>query len=203
MRKVFMIMFMTIDGRAQFPIYPPDPKADADDEDPMWLPRMKTIDTLLLGRKAYDLWAGYWPAQKSDPKASEWQKNFSRFADAAEKVVFSKTLKQGKWEKTRIVRGSPAEEVAKLRKEKGGNLALGGGPRIAQAFLADGAVDEMLLAVFPSIVSRGKPMFHTVDEPDLQEDRIPLGAPGRQDFKLLDSKPLSDGTMFLHYARRG
>ena len=201
MRKVLMIMFMTLDGRAQFPIYPAAQASD-DDEDPMWRPRFGSIDTILLGQKSYRAWAAHWPARKSDPKAGAWEKEFSLFADKAEKVVFSGTLQKPLWENTRIVRGSPAEELAALRREKGKDLALGGGPRLAQSFLADGLVDEMLLAVFPSIVGKGKPMFRTQDEPDFPEDRIPVGAPGRHDFRLLEAKPLSDGTLFLRYERQ-
>ncbi len=202
MRKVLMIMFMTLDGRAQFPIYPP-PENQEDDEDPMWRPRFGSIDTILLGQKSYRLWAAHWPARKNDAKAGAWEKEFSRFADKAEKVVFSKTLQEPLWENTRIVRGSPREELAVLRKEEGKDLALGGGPRLAQSFLADGLVDEMLLAVFPSIVSKGKPLFRTVDDPDFPEDRIALGAPGRHDFSLREAQPLSDSTLFLRYERRG
>lgn len=200
MRKVLMIMFMTIDGRAQFPSYPNagDPTVE---EDPLWRPRYHSIDTLLLGRHSYDAWAAFWPARKNEPKASDWQKQFSRFADGATKVVFSKSLENPTWENTRVVRGSPVEEIAKLRKEEGKNLALGGGPRLAQSFLAADLVDEMLLNVFPSLVGRGKPMFKTTDEPDFPEDVIPVGAPGRHDFRLREAYPQSDGSLFLRYDR--
>lgn len=202
MRKVVMVMFMTIDGRAQFPITPP-PTAPApeDEEDPMWRPRWPSIDTLLLGRKSYEAWSAFWPARKDDAKASAWQKEFSRFADRCRKVVFSHSLQEAKWVNSEIARGTPREVVGALRSQPGGDLALGGGPRLAQSFLADDLVDEMLIDVFPSIVERGKPLFRTIDEPDFPEDRIPIGAPGRHDFRLVEAKPLDDGTLYLHYAR--
>lgn len=202
MRKVLMVMFSTLDGRAQFPITPPPATPEeADEEDPMWKPRFDSIDTLLLGRKSYEAWSAFWPKRKDDPTAGTWQKEFSRFADRCRKVVFSKSLKEATWVNSEIVRGSPREVVAALRKKKGRDLALGGGPRLAQSFLADELVDEMLIEVFPSIVEKGKPFFHTIDDPDFPEDRIPIGAPGRHDFRLLEAKPLSDGTLFLRYER--
>lgn len=198
MRKVQMFMFMTIDGQAQFPIYTEAPFTESDD-DPMWKPRLGSIDTIILGGIAYLKWAAYWPKRKEDPNASEWQREFSRFADRAQKIVFSKTLQKPVWENTQIVRGTPAEEVARLRSKEGGNIALGGGPRIAQSFLADDLVDEMLIEIQPSIVGRGKPLFKTVDEPDFVEDVIPVGTPGRHDFLLREVKGLKDGTVFLRY----
>lgn len=200
MRKVQMLMFTTIDGQAQFPIYDGPPYTEPADE-LMWKPRFGSIDTILLGGNSYRKWAAHWPKRKDDPKAGEWEKEFSRFADRAKKVVFSRSLEKPLWENTEIVRGSPKEEVARLRAQKGGDLALGGGPRLAQSFLADGLVDDMLLLVQPSLVGRGKPLFRTVDEPDFDEDRIPVGAPGRHDFVLREARGLPDATVFLWYER--
>lgn len=199
-RKVLMIMFMTLDGVAEFPRYERRPAA-VPAEDPMWSPRMEKIDTIFLGSRAYAKWAAFWPARKDDPKSDEWDREFSRFADRAEKVVFSKTLGSAAWENSRIVREDPADEVARLRRMEGKDMALGGGPRLAQSFLEKDLVDEMLLEVFPSIVGRGKPFFRVHGDPGNAEDVVPIGAPGRHDFRLLESRPLGDGTLFLHYAR--
>lgn len=198
MRKVQMFMFMTIDGQAQFPAYTEAPWTDSVD-DPMWTPRMGAIDTIILGGVAYAKWASYWPQKKDEPNANEWQREYSRFANRAKKVVFSKTLQKPLWENTEIVRGSPAEELARIRSHEGGNIAIGGGPRIAQSFLADDLVDEMMVEIQPSLVGRGKPLFKTVDEPEFPEDVIPVGAPGRHDFLLREAQGLKDGTVFLRY----
>lgn len=198
MRKVQMFMFMTIDGQAQFPIYTEPPFTESV-EDPMWKPRMGSIDTLLLGSVAYSKWAAYWPKQKDAPDATEWQREYSRFADRAQKVVFSKTLQHGEWENTVIVRGTPTEELARIRTTPGGNIALGGGPRLAQSFLAADLVDEMLIEIQPSIIGRGKPLFKTIDEPGFADDTIPVGAAGRHDFLLREAQGLKDGTVFLRY----
>jgi dihydrofolate reductase len=203
MRKVRTIMFETLDGIAEFPDFGERSDAAQDEpEDPMWSPRMGSIDTLLLGRHSYLAWERFWPAQKDHPSSSEWAKKFSRFADGAEKVVFSTTLDTAAWPHSRIAQGSVREEVERLKKLPGEDMALGGGPILAQSFVADDLVDELFLEVFPSLVGSGKPLFPITPDPDHAGDVVPLGAPGRHDFRLLEARPQKDGNLFLHYQRR-
>jgi dihydrofolate reductase len=202
MRRVLLVMYMTLDGVAEFPQYGEVSEADSGaQEDPMWGPRMGSIDTLLLGRGAYQKWASFWPAQKSDPSSSPWAKQFSEFADRAEKVVFSKTLERTDWPNSRIVPGDVGEEVARLRSLPGQDMAIGGGPRLAQSFIERELVDELFIEMFPSLLGSGKPLFHVVSNPEHAEDFIPQGAPGRRDFRLIEAKPLKDGSVLLHYGR--
>jgi dihydrofolate reductase len=204
MRKVLIAMYMTLDGVAEIPEYAEGAGSSAPSEGPpMWRARMDATDTLLLGRRTYELWAGYWPRQQDDPSASPFQKEFSRFADRAEKVVFSKTLKSADWPRSRIVSGDPGEEVRRLKSLPGKDIVLGGGPRLAQSFLARELADELFIEISPSIVGSGKPLFHVEVNPDHAEDFVPLGAPGRHDFKLIEAQSQNDGTVLLHYARSG
>jgi dihydrofolate reductase len=197
MRKISVFMFTTLDGIAEFPDYP----NDSSQEDPMWESRMASIDTLILGRRAYEAWFEFWPRQKDEPTSTVWEKNFSRFCDRCTKVVFSKTLKDAKWQNSIIARGDVREEVGRLKVLPGKNIALGGGPRLLQSFLEHDLADEILLEVFPSIVGSGKPLFRIASNPEHDSDVVPVGTPGRHDFKLLEVKPLTNGTVFLRYER--
>lgn len=202
MRKVQILMFMTLDGVAEFPDYGEDPGSSATDEGPpMWESRMDATDTLLLGRRTYEKWAAFWPRWKNDPSAAKFLKEFSRFADRAEKVVFSRTLKSADWPKSRIVRGDLAEEVARLKSLPGKDIVLGGGPRLAQSFLERDLADDLFLTLSPSIVGSGKPLFRVRGDPDHDEDVVPQGAPGRHDFTLIEARPLKDRTLLLHFGR--
>jgi len=194
-------MFMTLDGVAEFPEYASEPEGGGTDEQSMWSPRMDSIDTLFLGRKSYEAWAGFWPKQKDNPESSKFGKEFSRFADRVEKVVISRTLKEATWPNSRIASGDLAQEVNRLKALPGKNMAVGGGPRLAQSFLEHDLADELILEVFPSIVGAGKPLFQTSAEPDSTRDVVPLGTVGRHDFKLIEARPTPDGTVLLHYAR--
>jgi dihydrofolate reductase len=202
MRKVLILMFMTLDGVAEFPDYAEESDSSSSgDGPPMWESRMDSTDTLLLGRRTYEKWAGFWPRWKDEPSARKFMQEFSRYADRAEKVVFSKTLKSADWPKSRIVRGDPADEVARLTSLPGKDIVLGGGPKLAQSFLERDLADEVFITMFPSILGSGKPLFRVAGDPDHDEDVVPRGAPGRHDFTLIEARPVKDGSILLHYAR--
>jgi len=204
MRKLLIQMFVTLDGIAEFPLYAED--ADSSDQGegpPMWSSRMESTDTLLFGRRTYELWASHWPGRQKDPSAGQFEKDFSRFADRVEKVVVSKTLKSADWPTSRIVRGDLGEEVRRLKSMPGKDIVLGGGPRLAQSLLERDLADELILTMFPTVLGSGKPLFRVKSDPDHKEDFVPLGAPGRHDFKLVESRPHKSGAVLLHYARAG
>ena len=76
---------------------------------------MKSIDTILLGRVTYQMFAGYWPTVTEDEDS-----DFAAKLNATPKVVFSRSLERapwGKWESARIVKTPADEEVAKRGRE--------------------------------------------------------------------------------------
>jgi dihydrofolate reductase len=201
MRKVLgFLSGMTLDGLAENVGYPPDP-GDDPETNPLWSPRMPSIDTLLLGRRTYVLWAEFWPPQKDKPENPGFFREFSRFADRCEKVVFSGSLQRTEWPNSRIVRGSPHDEVARLRAQPGGDLAVGGGPRLLQSFLDRDLVDELFVNLQPSLVGVGKPWFRVRPDPDRGPETVPIGATGRHDFQLVESRALDGDHVYLHYRR--
>jgi len=203
-RKVLAVMQMTIDGVAEWPAS--GDESDQDDSDyweTLHASYWDSVDTLLLGRHTYEKWYGFWPGVRKSHDAGKYPRKFSEFADRVEKIVFSRTLESAPWEKSRIVRGDISNEMARLTSQPGGDLLLGGGPRLFQEFLRRGLVDELRLAVFPSVLGRGKPLFDVERLPDHPDDFIPLGSPLRHDFHLVEARPFQrgGGAVFLQYDR--
>ncbi len=205
-RRVLATLQMTIDGVAEWPVYPDESdESDSNGSDfwqSMYTSYWDSVDTLLLGRHTYVKWSGFWPEIRKKPDAEKYLRQFSEFADRVEKIVFSRTLETAPWEKSRILRGDLSKEIDRLKSQRGGNMVLGGGPRLAQALLRRGLVDELRLVVYPSVVGRGKPLFDIDRLPDNPDDRIPAGAPLRHDFRLVEARPLRSGggAVFLHYS---
>ena len=197
-RKVLITMYMTLDGFAALADGPDDPEADRQFWEAMWTGPMENVDTLLLGRKTYEAWAAFWPGH-IDSENTHWRA-FARFSTGVEKVVFSRTLQAATWSNSRIVRGSVADEIARLRSRPGKNIIVAGGVQLVQSVLDQDLADELCLTVSPSIIGRGLPLFRTEPTPDHHEEVVLPGAPGRHDFQLLESRAFRSGAIYLRYA---
>ena len=197
-RKVRITMYMTLDGFAALTEEPDDPVAEREFWEAMWNGPMGEVDTLFLGRKSYEAWAGFWPTQV-DSDNEHWR-DFARFSTRVEKVVFSNTLHTATWSNSRIVRGSVADEITRMKSLPGNDMIVAGGVQLVQSVLAQDLADELCLTVSPSIIGRGLPLFHMEPTPEHHDDIVPLGAPGRHDFRLLESRAFRSGAVFLHYA---
>lgn len=190
-------MYMTLDGFAALADGPDDPEADRQFWEAMWNGPMHEVDTLLLGRTTFEAWEGFWPGQVHSE--NEHWRAFARFSNRVEKVVFSQTLQKVTWANSRIVRSSVAEEISRLRSLPGKDIIVGGGVTLVQSVLAQDLADELCLTVSPSIIGRGLPLFHMEPAPNDHQDVVPLGAPGRHDFRLLESRAFRSGAVFLRY----
>ena len=83
-----------------------------------------TASTILLGRKNYQGFAGFWPAVAGDDDADPRDRAVARWLNEADKVVVSRTLTEASWPGSRVVADDPAEVVRRLRKEEGGDIVV-------------------------------------------------------------------------------
>ena len=187
MRKVILQEFVSVDGLAAGPNDSVDfvPAATQGDQSfgREQLGFIDSLDTMLLGRVTYEMFAGYWP----DVTSGE-DKEFADKLNAMPKIVFSKTLDRapwGKWDGAKVVRSDAAEEVAKLRQQSGKDMILWGSISVAQSLMNAGLIDEYRLVVCPLVLGDGKPLFR---------DRSSLG------MKLLKSTAYDRGAVQLVYA---
>lgn len=139
--------------------------------------------TLLFGRVTYQLMAAYWPSPaglRDDPVVA-------RGMCAAEKVVFSRTLKKAAWESTRLVKRGMLAEVRRLKRGRGKPLVvLGSGTIVAQLAQAN-LVDEYQLMVVPVALGRGRSLFE--------------GMKRRLDLRLVSTRAFKNGNVLLTYAK--
>jgi len=145
----------------------------------------RPVGTYLLGRRMYEVLA-YW----DDPPALDEQPSFvQEFAEiwqAADKVVYSKTLETARTGRTRVERDFDPEVIRQLKAQSDRDVTVGGPELAAQAIRA-GLVDDYQMFVVPVVVGAGKQS---------------LPRDGRIELELLDERRFRNGTVFLHYRTR-
>jgi dihydrofolate reductase len=109
-------------------------------------------DALLLGRKTYEIFAGYWPnAGPDDPMANK--------LNSVPKYVASRTLDSVGWNNSTLLGGDVAEDVAGLKARVDGEIHVTGSGDLIQTLLKNDLVDEFVLIVFPVVLGTGKRLF--------------------------------------------
>jgi dihydrofolate reductase len=141
--------------------------------------------THLYGRRMYETMA-VWETDPSFAEESPIGRDFAQLWQAADKVVYSRTLERPVTARTRIEREFDAEAVRRLKAEATQDIMIGGPDLAAHAFRA-GLVDECQLLLVPVVVGGGKPA-------------IPTDALLR--LELIDERQFGNGTMYLHYRMR-
>lgn len=143
--------------------------------------------TILLGRKNYEGFGGFWPAVADDENAAPQDRAVSKWMNETEKVVFSTTLTDGQWQNSRIVDADPADVVKQLRAEDGGDIIVLASASVIRALLAADEVDQLSITLAPELVGGGARLF---------ED----GLPGSS-WRLADSTPTESGAVCLLFDR--
>lgn len=111
---------------------------------------LNQLDVILLGRANYEEQSATWPNSEGP---------FADVMNTVEKIVFSKTLNKVEWANSRLATGSPAEEIAELKKQSGKDIGVAGGARFAQSLSREGLIDEYRLAIHPVVLGSGMPLF--------------------------------------------
>jgi dihydrofolate reductase len=110
-----------------------------------------TQDTVLLGRRTYDDWVGFWPPSDIEP--------FASFINGVEKFVVTSTTPDEPWTNATVVPGGLTEFVTELRQRSGGDIGVHGSIEVAQSLLEAGLVDELRLVVAPALGTPGRKLF--------------------------------------------
>lgn len=195
MTTLTMTTFVTLDGVMQAP-GGPDEDRDGGFACGGWLfpfwddlagrfmdDVMGRADAFLLGRRTYEIFAGYWPHHDdpSDPVAGA--------LNHRPKYVASRTLERADWQHTTIVRDVVAE-VTRLKQQPGRELQVHGSATLAQTLLEHRLVDVFNVLTFPVVVGGGgKRLFGA--------GTVPTG------LQLVASKVTGKGVVISTYRNAG
>jgi dihydrofolate reductase len=165
MPRIIVNAFLTLDGVMQAP--------GAPEEDPEggfvhggWqfpyadevMGRLVTegfadADGFLLGRKTYDIFAGYWP-KITDPDDA-----IATALNSRPKYVVSRSLERVTWNNSSLIKGDVVAELRKLRQQPGRTLQTWGSTELLQTLMQNDLIDEYRLFVFPVVLGSGKRLF--------------------------------------------
>ena len=188
MREIIVLSFITLDGVMQAPGGPGEDTSGRFKYGGWVVPyfdeaagkamekQMKPAD-LLLGRKTFEIFAGYWP---------EHEKDWPGVNDVT-KYVMSRTMKKSDWKNSVFLKS--LADIKKLKRSKGSDIQVHGSGELIQLLLKNDLVDELWLKIFPLTLGKGKKLF--------DKGVIPAA------FTLTESTVTPRGVIIANYKRAG
>jgi len=185
MRRLILEEWLSLDGFAVdkngkldfFPASETDRFSDRDQ-----LEFLDSVDTILLGRRTYELFVDFWPTTTTDKEIIADRLN------ALPKLVFSNTLNEapwGTWSPARVVSGDAVAEIKRLKAQSGKHMVMWGSLSLAQHLIRADVVDEYHLQICPTIVGGGRPLFPSAE--------------GYTRFRRVNVRTYATGVVFLSY----
>ncbi len=131
----------------------------------------KTIDTVLMGRKTYEVALRSGRGNGSTPGMKTY--------------VFSRTLPQGSRKGVTVISQDAAEFVRELKQQDGKDICVMGGGELARSLFESGVIDEIGFNIHPVLLGSGIPLFHPMSR--------------QIDLELLECKPFRNGCVYVTY----
>jgi dihydrofolate reductase len=145
----------------------------------------RPIGTYLYGRGMYEVMVS-WETADTAADQPPFMRDFAELWQAADKFVYSTSLKAVSTARTRIERDFDVEEVRRMKSQAERDISVGG-PELAAQAMKGMLVDELHVFVTPIVVGGGK-------------RALPNGV--RMELELLDERRFGSGTVHLHYRTR-
>jgi dihydrofolate reductase len=163
MRKIIAITQVTLDGVMQAPGGPEEDPSNGFTHGGWAMPFMDDDSgqaigeiiagefDLLLGRRTYGIWAGYWPHHGDNP--------IGKAFNQATKYVVTRGLDSLDWKKSQRIGGDVVAELRRLKASAGPALHVWGSSELLQTLIGADLIDEHRLWVFPLVLGKGKRLF--------------------------------------------
>ena len=162
-----------------------------------WTRLMDAAGAMLFGRVTYELFDGFWrhtvedSTTAADPhrpgQRSREHRAIAIWLNEANKVVFSRTLKNATWRNSRLLHELNPDEIATMKQQSGKDMMVFGSGSIASQLTQHGLIDEYQFVVCPVLLGSGRPLLSGVTK-TLKLD-------------LLEVKKYPSGDVLLRYAR--
>ena len=154
-------------------------------------------DTILFGRRTYDMFEQFWPKVRDDAPAppdphssmpaSPEVRKFAKMINEATKVVFSTTRKDVTWKNSELRREFNPADVAAMKQQPGNDMIIFGSGSIVSQLTEHGLIDEYQFVISPLLLGTGKQLITNV--------------PKSLKLELLETKQYPSGNVTLRYGR--
>jgi dihydrofolate reductase len=179
MRKLIVSNLMSLDGFFEGPNHEFNWFMPDEDFFDYAKDLLRSVDTILFGRKTYEHMAAYWPSAPSDEIADKM--------NSLPKAVVSGTLKKMDWNNSTLIHGNIADEVRKLKEKPGKDIVIFGSAMLAAFLLQEGLIDEYRVIIAPILLGRGHSLFPNIKQ--------------KLDLKLEKTRLLRSGVVVLYYQK--
>jgi dihydrofolate reductase len=163
MRKIFWFEMATLDGYHETLESSLDWHTVDDEFQDFALRQLGEADTLLFGRRTYDLMAAFWPTAAGPGAHGQIAEAMNSLA----KVVVSTTMTTASWAPTTIISADVEGELGRLKAKPGADIALIGSSALAASLLSLGLLDELRIMINPVVLGGGRPQLAGADRADL------------------------------------
>ena len=168
MRKLTGAVFISIDGVMQAPGGPDEDLSGGFDKggwvQPFWEEKMGPFEELvtseydlLLAKRTYDFFSGYWPHNQDDPIGAKFQH--------INKYVLTHSDEPLTWDNSHKLSGETADAVGQLKNTEGRDLLIQGSSTLYAPLLSARLIDRLILISFPVLLGRGKSIYDGTIEP--------------------------------------
>lgn len=143
---------------------------------------LESVDTILLGRKTYELFVDFWPTATTDTEIIADKLNETK------KIVFSNTITDapwGKWKPAEVMNGDAVAAIKSLKSQPGKDMVLWGSITLAKALMKENLIDEYHIQLCPALVGGGTALFE-----ELQH---------LHQLHLVEVRQYNTGVVFLNY----
>ena len=156
-----------------------------------------SVDTMLFGRRTYEMFERFWPralddsSTAADPHAagrrSPAMRAMAIWINEATKLVFSRTLKDVTWKNSRLVHELDPREIEAMKRQPGRNMIVFGSGSLVSQLTQHGLIDEYQFVVSPILLGSGRPLFS--------------GGSKSSALDLIEVNKYQSGNVMLRYAR--
>ena len=159
--------------------------------------RNPNLDTMLFGRRTYEMFEAFWPHALDDSptspdphggRRSTALREMAIWINETPKLVFSRTRKQVTWKNSRLMSDLDPREIAAMKKKSGKDMIIFGSGSIASQLTQHGLIDEYVFVVSPVLLGNGRSLLS--------------GLPRSSKVELVEAKKFKSGNVMLRYAGR-